>query len=483
MSTHLSHAEALVIAEYLRRFGGPKTSKDWCPFDPHPKQKEFLDLPVREALYGGAGGGGKSVCLLMIALEHVDKPNYRALILRRTFKALSKAGALMDMSKLWLMGTEAKWKEEYKRWEFPSGAVIQFGYLENERDKENYQGAAYHTIIFDELTQFTESQYDYLLTRNRKVIGDPIPLKMRAASNPGGIGHKWVHARFVAHKNKLDCLYVPAKIDDNPSLDVVEYKATLDKIRDPILKAQLKDGAWIQDESKVIYPYDDDKNGIDSAPRLRDPQYILGVDLGASEDKETTAFSLMMFSYSVPDLVVGVECEKFADMIPSTIAKKIREYQERYDIMRVVMDIGALGVGYANEIQRRHAIPISAAKKSDKRGYINLMKGDLKSGNLKFVRSSNEKLIDEMSMLMWADERQLEPCAVDGTKNPANHCSDAALYAWRECRHWQSIAPEEIPPAGTPERDEREARIMKEEALRMAMQEELKERKAQGRRR
>jgi predicted ribonuclease YlaK len=38
-----------------------------------------------EALYGGAAGGGKSDCALAEALRQVDNPNYRALILRKTY--------------------------------------------------------------------------------------------------------------------------------------------------------------------------------------------------------------------------------------------------------------------------------------------------------------------------------------------------------------------------------------------------------------
>ena len=44
----------------------------WTPYIPHkptPKQLAFLMLDVREALYGGAAGGGKSDARLLAALE------------------------------------------------------------------------------------------------------------------------------------------------------------------------------------------------------------------------------------------------------------------------------------------------------------------------------------------------------------------------------------------------------------------------------
>lgn len=460
----LTAIEAAIVAEYNRRFWkkGQGILSEWCPYEPHPKQKEFIDLTSREALYGGAGGGGKSICLLMIALEHVDKPHYRCLILRRTLKALSQANALMDVARLWLMGTDAKWNANDKVWTFPSGAMIKFGYLDHDSDLDNYQGAAYHTIIFDELTQFTEHQYLYLLSRNRRVTGDTIPLKIRAASNPGGVGHKWVKKRFVDSGSSKH-IYIPAKIDDNPSLNREEYKETLAEL-DPIRRAQLLEGIWIEDEATIVMPYDDDLNGISTMPNLPDMMCILSIDLGASEDKKTTAFSLSGFSYSVPKLVVGLECEKFAGMIPSTMAEKIREYQERYDIMRIVMDTGGLGVGYANEIQTRYAIPITPAKKSDRNGYIRLMKGDMRLGHIKIIRQTNKPLIQEMSELAWKDERQLEMTAKDGSKLPVDHAFDSFLYGWRECRHWQAIEPEKVPAHGTTEWAQWEADRMRKEA-------------------
>ena len=41
-----------------------------------------------EALYGGAAGGGKSDALVIEALRQIDKPYYKALILRKTFPEL-----------------------------------------------------------------------------------------------------------------------------------------------------------------------------------------------------------------------------------------------------------------------------------------------------------------------------------------------------------------------------------------------------------
>lgn len=220
---------------------------------PTDKQAAFLALDCREAFYGGAAGGGKSDALLMAALQHIDVPGYAALILRRTYADLSLPKALLDRAREWFSGTDAVWSQRDKRWTFPSGATITFGYLQNENDKYRYQSSEFQYIAFDELTQFSETQYTYLFTRLRKPstgAAASVPLRMRSASNPGNVGHGWVKRRFIqgwdrkSTTHEIDGrMFVFAKLTDNQYIDQDEYRASL-HATEPALATQMEHGDW-----------------------------------------------------------------------------------------------------------------------------------------------------------------------------------------------------------------------------------------------
>lgn len=223
----------------------------YIPQSPTPHQAAFLLCPQEEVFFGGAASGGKSSALLMAALQFVEYPNYRALLLRRTFADLNQPGALIDRSKQWLMNTDAKWNQSSKEWKFPSGAVLKFGYLDTDNDKYQYQGTEFHFIGFDELTHFLEPMYTYLFSRIRQADEKDVtqlPLRMRAAGNPGGVGHEWVKNRFKTELEqnpelKSERIFIPAGLEDNPHVDTEQYDKML-KLLDPVTRAQLRNGDW-----------------------------------------------------------------------------------------------------------------------------------------------------------------------------------------------------------------------------------------------
>jgi hypothetical protein len=261
---------------------GPPPAPEWRA-NPGP-QSRFLASNSYEGLYGGAAGGGKSEALLMGALRHIDKPEYRALLLRRTFPELQRS--LIDRSRFWYAMAGGRYNDAKHFWDFPSGARIEFGHLEYAHSVHAYQSAEYQFIGFDELTSFLKSQYVYMLSRARSSSG--IPVRIRAATNPGGVGHDWVMRRWApwldaaaarraeagellyyrnteegerwalrGEESALSRVFVPARIADNPHLALKDpgYAERL-KGLDRITRAQLLEGDWVSRIEGALWNHD-----------------------------------------------------------------------------------------------------------------------------------------------------------------------------------------------------------------------------------
>jgi len=454
MSKLTPHEAREVVLEALKR---GKLGELYVPHKPTKKQLEFLSLTNFEALYGGAAGGGKSDALLMGAAQFLHVPHFSALLLRRTFKDLTLPGALLDRAREWFTGTDAKWNDKEKRWTFPSGANITFGYLQSEHDKYQYQSSEFQYIAFDEATQFSETQYTYLLTRLRRLKNVKVPLRSRCATNPGGTGHEWVKRRFVDKKTQKDREFIPALLEDNPFLDHKSYERSLEEL-DSVTYAQLRKGVWVRDTKGLVYKYNADVNSALELPPLQGWTYIHSVDLGTSEIKPTTAIIVLAF-HKEHRKVYAVQSEKHAAMIPSDIAKRLKEITLEYSPERTIVDAGGLGAGYIGEFQTRHGIPCEAAEKRNKLGYRKLINGDLEKGRLIILERENTELIKEMDNLPWNLKGD------DGEKGKDNHMTDALLYGWRAARHFLGTEPIDEPTIYTPEYYEKVAQELKEQHI------------------
>ncbi len=414
------------------------SQRAYIPHKPHPKQAEFLALTCQEALYGGAAGGGKSDALLMAALQYTHVPGYNALILRRTYADLSLPDAIMARAREWLAGTDAVWNDRDKRFTFPSGAKLQFGFLDTDKDRFRYQGGAYQFIAFDELTQFPEAWYRYLFSRLRRLKGTDVPNRVRSATNPGGIGHEWVRRRFI-NPGDAERPFVPAKLDDNPSLDADEYRGAL-AVLDATTRRQLEEGVWVRDAEGLVYRYGESLNVIPKAPECQ--RFVLGIDYGA---RSPTAFVLLGWRLGDPTVYV-LRAWKKAGMSPSEAAEEVVKLRDSgVKLSRIIGDTGGLGAGYVEEAQRRFRLPIEAAEKTNKLGYIKLLNGDLERGRVKIVLPDCEPLANEWLELPWHEDQEKEAPGFE------NHCADAMLYAWRDAYAWTQKETDLAEPTTTPE--------------------------------
>ena len=242
-------------------------------YKPTEKQKMFHASNANEILYGGAAGGGKTKALVMDALFRTLKfPGTVAVIFRRTYRELEDT----DIKEALASYPESVAKYNAGRHEFKlvNGSKILFRHCENEADRFDYSGLEAQFMYFDELTTFTQVIYDFLKTRLRaqKKLG-VVPI-VRAASNPGNIGHGWVKKEFVdagpymeireqeiwseaLHKSKkIRTQYIPSLATENPYI-TDDYIFELEQ-KPEALKRALLNGDWDSFEGQVFTEFKDD---------------------------------------------------------------------------------------------------------------------------------------------------------------------------------------------------------------------------------
>lgn len=241
---------------------------DWYPHN--GPQFEFCSAGEYEVLFGGAAGPGKTDCLIMEATRHVEFPDYRGIIFRRTFPQLQE---IIDRCWKWYPKIGGEYRATEHRWYFSSGAKIALSHMQHEQDKYNHQGKEYHFCGFDELTQFLESQYLYLHSRVR-TTNPAIPKRIRATTNPGGIGHVWCKNRFVDPavpgetyidpETGFSRKFIPAKVTDNPTLMENDpgYIRQLELLPE-VEKQRLLYGVWDVFEGQVFIELSQRVHGCD----------------------------------------------------------------------------------------------------------------------------------------------------------------------------------------------------------------------------
>lgn len=392
---------------------------------PHPRQEFVLLRDEFEILFGGQRGGGKTDTGIVWLLGdeyapgklYIDHPRYRALVLRKNSNDLSDwldRAAYMYRS----YGAEVVGNPPVIRW--PSGALFRTGHLKNRESYEKFLGHQYQRGLIEELTQIPkELFYIQILGSIRSAIPELKP-QVFCTTNPGGIGHVWVRDRFVivappdmpytyseliaGVEVKRSRIYVPASIEDNPTLVENDpgYILYLEKIRevDPDLYEAWRHGNWDVFAGQFFKEFKRSTHVI--SPRIPDKKYprIGGIDWG----------------YTAPFVFLGAAVLKVAHTLPN---------KQTVTFNRVIVYREIDGT---EKIPEEWALKIKENERLEWYAYLRTDPAMFNKGT-----DGSVSIADQMKSVFGTYAHKLKPASND------------RISRWAIVHKWLSIAPDGVP--------------------------------------
>lgn len=317
--------------------------------------------------------------------------------------------------------------------EFKNGSMIYLYGAKDENDIGKILGMKFKLVYLDECQEMKNRLLSELLTRILpptlwkhngviKLIGTPnamcegIFYDAFTGKIPG-----WKSFHWNAYQNKFlddsqDLAKVKKKLDD----EIFELKLNQE---DPVFKREYL-GLWVRSFENSIYKYNPAVNSYLELDPEKEWFYVLGMDFGFSDD---CAWVVLAFNPDEPYVYI-VETLNRAGILPTEAALITKGFMKRYEFQKIIGDTGGLGKPYAEEMRQRHGIPVEPAEKSKRLSAIKMMNDDFRMGRVKI--KDGEDLAEEWMKLQW------EKVGVKERDGQDNHLSDAALYGWRECKHW-----------------------------------------------
>jgi len=226
--------------------------------------KGFEDVPIKEVLFGGAPGGGKTYLLIAMAYIHVLEYGPDAFV-GMFRQETPEFRDILRQARQMYVPLGGQWNDRDRVWTFPNGGVVQMTYLRTMEDALGHKGAAYSLLLWDELTGWhDDGPYEFLLTRLRTTNKEIVPQSV-ASCNPDGPGMWWVRDRWrimdpdcppetpflgelppetPAHIKPHWRVFIPSLLSDNPHFEGTGYEESLWAIRDPVRRNAYVKGDW-----------------------------------------------------------------------------------------------------------------------------------------------------------------------------------------------------------------------------------------------
>jgi hypothetical protein len=267
-------------------------------YTPTERQQVFHESSrnrVDAILYGGAAGGGKSCAFLMDAIWHAANiPGMKIGCFRRSYPELEESFLAELGRRGYARDLGAKWNSTNKVLKFANGSVINFSYAENLVDASRILGGEYQAFYIDEASLMLPAVIQHIEERLRSGNKLVPVIGLRLATNPGGVGHKYLKDRFInptkrgkeiyietvdGSKVARKVAFIQAKASDNPHLNE-GYDAVLNSIPDPARRAAMRDGDWDAMVGQFFEQWQYSKHVVRSFPIPKEWPRYAGIDYG-----------------------------------------------------------------------------------------------------------------------------------------------------------------------------------------------------------
>ena len=210
------------------------------------------------------------------------------------------------------------------------------------------------------------------------------------------------------------------------------------KPEDPSIQREFY-GRWVLDSDALWIHYDKDINHFaEMMPNIK-YTYLMGIDLGF---EDADAIAILAWSekdpvtYLVEELVV-----KHQGITP--LVEQVLALQKKYEVAKMVIDTGGLGKKIAEEMIRRHQVPVMAADKARKQENVAFLNDALRTGRFKAKATSN---FAKDSQLVEIDRSKSTPDKIRLSDKYHSDIIDAVLYAFKESPAFTYQAAAKAPP-------------------------------------
>lgn len=187
----------MLSSKKLKNKAAQKQQKQVVIAPANEAQALFMQSDADIVIASGSAGSSKSYGILLKWLTYINDPNARGMIFRRTSNQITTVGGLWNEAIALYSQIDPTLKIKQRDLEIifnnGNGARLKFSHYENEAAKIKLKGVQAEYIAFDEMTEFTEEQVLYLLSRNRNSLAKNKPV-LCGATNPDydSFLRKWI---------------------------------------------------------------------------------------------------------------------------------------------------------------------------------------------------------------------------------------------------------------------------------------------------